>query len=101
MMNCKNCSNTLSSKIILKSYWKGYQNFLCSNCATLYEFTFKDRLIGGLVIGISTFITGLIMFNLELNFVWKLMLGLLTITIFSLAVSILSISFLTFQISKK
>lgn len=100
-MNCKNCRTTLSSKAILKSYWKGYKKFFCSNCATEYEFTFKDRLIGGIVIGISTLITGLIMSNSELDLIWKLMLGFLTMTIFSLALSILSVSFLTFQISKK
>jgi CXXC-20-CXXC protein len=101
MTKCKNCRTTLSSKVIFKSYWKGYKKFNCSNCPAEYEFTLQDRFIGGLVIGISTFITGLIVYSFELDIIWKLMFGLLSMTVFSLALSALSISFLKFQIDKK
>lgn len=100
MMKCKNCKATLFSKVILQSYWKGYKKFGCLNCSAEYEFTFKDRLIGGFVIGISTFITGLIVSSFELGIFYKLMLGILSITVFAIALSALSVSFFTLQIDK-
>jgi CXXC-20-CXXC protein len=101
MEKCKKCKTTISSKLIFKSFWKGYKNFSCSNCQTQYEFTDKDRLIGGLVIGISIFFSGLIMSFSELEIVSKLTLGLFSMAFACIALSALSISFFTFQLNKK
>ena len=100
MTKCKNCRTTLSSSLIFKSLWKGYKKFDCSNCRAEYEFTFRDRLICALGIGISTFITSLIVSSFELDIFWKLILGLSLITVFSLVLSALCLSFFTFQIYK-
>jgi CXXC-20-CXXC protein len=94
---CKKCGKTLSSKAIFKSYWKGYKKFDCLNCHNEYEFNSKDRLIGGFVIGISIFITGLIIHFLELENVWKLIFGVSSLAIFSVALSALSIPLLRFE----
>ena len=101
MEKCKKCKTTLSSKSIFKSFWNGYKTFSCSNCQTQYEFNFKDRLIGGIVIGISTFFSCLIMNYSELEIVWKLTLGFFSMIFVSIVLSALSISFLTFQMNKK
>ncbi|MFT5964792.1 MAG: CXXC-20-CXXC protein [Flavobacterium sp.] len=101
MEKCKKCKTTISSKLIFKSFWKGYKEFACSNCETYYEFNDKDRLIGGIIIGISTFFASLIMTFFELEIVLKLTLGLFSIIFACIALSALSISFFTFQLNKK
>lgn len=101
MEKCKKCKTTLSSKSILISLWKGYKNFSCSDCQTQYEFNSKDRLIGGIIIGLSTFLSSLVMNNSELEFVSKLTLGLLLMAFLSISLSALSTSFFTFQLNKK
>ena len=101
METCKKCKTTISSKLIFKSFWKAYKNFSCSYCQTQYEFTDKDRLIGGIVIGVSTFFSGLIMSFSELEIVSKLTLGLFSMVFTCITLSALSISFFTFQLNKK
>lgn len=105
MEKCKKCKTTLSSKSIFKSFWKGYKNFSCSNCQTQYEFNSKDRLIGGIIIGISTFFStfflSLIMNYYELEILSKLALGLFFMLFSCTTLSALSISFFTFQLNKK
>jgi CXXC-20-CXXC protein len=101
MEKCKKCKATLSSRLIFKSFWKGYENFSCSNCQTQYQFNSKDRLIGGIIVGISTFFSGLIMHCFEFEIVSKLMLGLFVIVFLGIALSALSVSFFTFQLIKK
>lgn len=101
MEKCKKCKTTLSSKSIFKSYWTGYKNFSCSSCETQYEFNSTDRLIGGIIIGLSTFISSLVMNNSELDIVPKLTLGLFLMAFLSISLSALSTSFFTFQLNKK
>ena len=101
MEKCKKCKTKLSSKSIFKSFWKGYKNFSCSTFQTQYEFNSKDRLIGGIVIGISTFFSNLIVNYSELEIVSKLTLGLFLMVFSCIALSALSISFFTFQLNKK
>jgi CXXC-20-CXXC protein len=101
MEKCKKCKTTLSSKSIFKSLWKGYKNFSCANCQTQYEFNPKDRLIVGIVIGISTFLSSFAMNYSELEIVSKLILGLFLMAFSCIVLSALSISFLTFQLNKK
>jgi CXXC-20-CXXC protein len=101
MEKCKKCKAKLSSKLILKSFWKGYKDFSCSNCQTQYEFNSKDRLIGGIVVGISTLFSSLIMNCFEFEIVSKLMLGLLVIVFSGIALSALSVTFFKFQMIKK
>ena len=101
MEKCKKCKTTLSSKLIFKSFWKGYKKFSCSNCETQYEFNSTDRLIGGIIVGISTFSSSLIMSFSELEIVSKLTLGLFVMAFSCIVLSALSISFLTFQLNKK
>lgn len=101
MQKCKKCKTSLSSKSIFKSFWKGYKNFSCSNCQTQYEFNSKDRLIGGIVVGISTFFSSLIMNYSELEIVSKLLLGIVGSAFLCIALSALSISLFTFQLNKK
>lgn len=100
MEKCKKCKTTLSSKSIFISLWKGYKSFSCSNCQTQYEFNSKDRLIGGIVIGLSTFLSSLVMNNSELDIVPKLTLGLFLMAFLSISLSALSTSFFTFQLIK-
>jgi CXXC-20-CXXC protein len=100
MSKCKNCKTTLPFRTIYTSFWKGYKKFYCLNCRTNYGFNSKDRLIGGFVIGISTFSSTLIMNYFELEIVWKISLGFLSIIILCLVLSALSISYFTFDFDK-
>ena len=101
MEKCEKCKKILSSRSIFKSFWKGYKNFSCLNCQTQYKFNFMDRLIGGIVIDISTFFSALIMNYSELEIVLKLTLGLFLMVFSCIVLSALSISFFTFQLNKK
>ena len=101
MKKCEQCKTTLSLRAIFKSFWKGYKNFSCSNCQTQHEFNFKDRLIGGIIIGISTLFSSLIMNYFKLEIISKLTLGLFLLVFSCIALSALSISFFTFQLNKK
>ncbi|CAN1524262.1 cxxc_20_cxxc, cxxc_20_cxxc protein [Flavobacteriaceae bacterium] len=101
MEKCKKCKTTLSSKLIFISFWRGYQNFSCSNCQTEYEFNSKDRLIGGIIILVSTLFSGLIMQLFDLEILSKLALLLFSMVFASIVLSALSISFFTFQLNKK
>ena len=97
MEKCKKCNSTLSSKIIFKSFWKGYRNFSCTNCQTQYEFTSKDRLIGGFVIGISTLITSVFMNYVALEIILNLTLGLFLMVFLCSVLSLVSLLFFTYQ----
>lgn len=101
MDNCKNCKNPFSFKLVFKSFWAGYKDFSCTKCQTQYKFTFKDRLIGGVCIGISSFIAGLIKSYFELEIASQLFLLLLLLVILFIALSALSVAFLSFQMNEK
>lgn len=100
MKKCEKCSTTLSSKTIFKSFWKGYKKFNCLNCHSVYEFNFKDRLIGGILVGISIFTTNLIMYIIEVEIVWKLIFGLSLLILFAVVLSFLILPLFTFQKEK-
>jgi CXXC-20-CXXC protein len=97
MTNCKKCKRPFSSNLVYKSFWKGYKDFKCLNCQTNYQFSSKDRLIGGIVVGTSTFLSGLLMFNLDLELMSKLGLGILSSAVLSICLSLFSIKFLEFK----
>lgn len=101
MNNCKNCKNPILFKLVFKSFWTGYKNFSCTKCQAQHKFTPKDRLIGGLCVGISTCISGLIMSYFELGIASKLLIGLFSMAILCITFSALSVSFLTFELNKK
>ena len=100
MEKCKKCKTTLSSKLIFKSFWRGYENFSCSNCQTEYEFNSKDRFIGGIIILISTLFSGLIMNLFDLEIISKVALVLFSMVFAGIVLSALSISFFTFKLNK-
>ena len=101
MTKCKNCKNPFPFKLVFKSFWTGYKDFSCAKCQARHKFTFKDRLIGGLCIGLSTFISVSINSNFELDIASKLVLGLLSMLILCIAFSAFSVLFLTFQLNSK
>jgi len=101
MTKCKNCKNPLPFKLVLTSFWAGYKDISCAKCQAQHKFTLKDRLIGGVVVGVSTFITSSMMSYFELEAGSKLLLGLFSMVILFIAFSALSLSFLTFQLNKK
>ena len=101
MQKCKKCKTTLSSKLILKSFWRGYEIFSCSNCKAEYEFNSKDRLIGGIIVGISTLFSGLIMSLFDLEIVSKVALVFLSMVFAGIVLSTLSIPFFKFQLKNK
>lgn len=101
MKKCEKCKTQFSFKIIFLSFWKGYKNFVCTNCQAQYKFDTKDRLIGGLIIGLSTFIYGLTMSILtyyELAFSVKFILGMVSFLISSIFLSALSTLFFSFEL---
>ncbi len=101
MKNCKKCKNPFSSKLVYKSFWKGYKDFKCFNCQTNYQFNSKDRLIGVMTVGTSTFLSGLLMFTLTLELITKLGLGILTSAVLCICLSLFSIKFIEFKSIKK
>lgn len=94
MTKCKKCNKPFSSKLLYKSFWKGYKDFKCLNCQTNYQFSSKDRLTGGMVVGISIFLSSLLMFNLDLALMSKLGLGILSSAVLCICLSLFSIKFL-------
>lgn len=101
MQKCEKCETTFSFKIIFKSLWKGYKNFVCTNCQAQYKFNFKDRLIGGIIVGLATLISSLIMNYFELGILSKLTLGLFSMVVLAITVSVLSASLFSFELNKK
>ncbi len=97
MKKCNQCKSELSTKTIFKSYWLGYKKVKCLHCQSEYEFTFKDRIIGGLVAGLSTFFSSILTFTVEVDWVWKIAIGLSSIVLFSIGFSYLSLSFLSLK----
>ena len=101
MTKCTKCKTPMPSKLVFKSYWSGYKSFACENCETQFEFTLKSRIIGGMVIGISVFLSWLLMNFTELESGLKTILGLLSLVVFSFVISALSLTFLTFEKTEK
>ena len=100
MKKCNHCKKKLPTKTIFNSYWMGYKKFKCLHCQSEYEFTFKDRTIGGLVAGFSTFFTSMFVFTTELDIVWKFVIGSFSMVFIGVVFSYLSLSFLSFKRAK-
>jgi CXXC-20-CXXC protein len=97
MTKCKKCKKPFSSKLVCAYFWKGYKDFKCLNCQTNYQFSSKDRLIGGMVVGTSTFLSGLLMFTIELELMSKLGLGIVLSAVLCICLSLFSMKFLEFK----
>ena len=95
MKKCEKCSTPLSSKIVFIAFWNGYLNFACKNCGAKYKF--KDRIIGGLVIGISTFISSFIINSIEIEFFLKVSIAVATLGISAIILSALSTPLFSFE----
>ena len=61
MADCLKCKTALSLKKILKSLWLGYQDIECSQCKTMCEHKFKNRIITSICIVPGLFIANLVM----------------------------------------
>ena len=97
MKKCEKCHTPLSFKIVFMAFWKGYINFACTNCGAKYSFIFKDRVIGGFVIGISTFISSFIMNSINFEFLLKIISGLVAMVVLGLILSALSTHLFSFE----
>ncbi|NBC24312.1 MAG: hypothetical protein GVX78_01695 [Bacteroidetes bacterium] len=98
---CKKCNNPFSFTLLFKSFWSGYIDLNCTNCQTNHTFSLQDRLIGGAVIGISIFITGLLMNYFQEGLASKLLVGLPLMIISSITFSALSMSLMKLRLRKK
>lgn len=101
MTKCKKCNHPFSFKLVFKLFWTGHKSISCVNCQVQHKFTLEDRLIRGMVVGISTFISCLMMRYFESDIASKLLLGLVSMVILCVALTPLSLSLLTFQLNKK
>ena len=101
MTKCKKCKKPFSSKLVCAYFWKGYKDFKCLNCQTNYQFSSKDRLIGGMVVGTSTFLSSLLMFTIELELMSKLGLGIVLSAVLCICLSLFSMKFLEFKSIEK
>jgi len=97
MTKCKKCKKPFSSKLVCAYFWKGYKDFKCLNCQTNYQFSSKDRLIGGMVVGTSTFLSSLLMFTIGLELMSKLGLGIVLSAVLCICLSLFSMKFLEFK----
>lgn len=97
MKKCNHCKTKFPTKTIFNSYWMGYKKFKCLHCQSEYEFTLKDRIIGGLVAGVSTFFTSMLVFTTELDIIWKFVIGVSSMVLLGIVFGFLSLSFLSFK----
>ena len=101
MKKCEKCHTPLSFKIVFMAFWKGYINFACTNCGAKYSFIFKDKVIGGFVVGISTFISSFIMISINFGFLLKVSIAAATLGISAVILSALSTSLFSFEREKE
>jgi CXXC-20-CXXC protein len=52
-MKCDNCNTEFKYSSLLKSFWSGYANIKCEQCDAVFEHKTFNRLVGGLIIGVS------------------------------------------------
>ena len=95
MKKCEKCHTPLSFKIVFIAFWKGYINFACTNCGAKYKF--KDRVIGGYVIGISTFISSFIMNSIKFGLLLKVCIAAATLGVSAIILSALSTRLFSFE----
>ena len=97
MADCLKCKTALSIKKILKSLWLGYQDIECSQCKTMYEHKFKNRIITSICIVPGLFIANLVMNYFPGELLFKSLVALIIAFIFSFFLSVLSSRFITFK----
>ncbi len=97
MKKCEKCHTPLSSKVVFIAFWKGYLNFGCNSCGAKYNFKYKDRIIGGFVVGISTFISSFIMNSIKFGFLLKVGIAVAALGISAIILSALSTSLFSFE----
>jgi CXXC-20-CXXC protein len=97
MADCLNCKTALSFKKILKSLWLGYQDIECSQCKTIHEHKFKNRIITSICMIPVLFIVNLVMNYFPGELLFKSLVALIIAFIFSFFLSVLSSRFLTFK----
>ena len=96
-MKCKSCGNKLSlSWFIFSFHWTKY---VCPNCGTLYEWTKKRKILGGIIGGLSGLASPLIILYLRQltsieSIYYRLILG-----IFLFAIVIMILMFIQLSIS--
>jgi CXXC-20-CXXC protein len=105
MEKCKSCHSKFSFLEIFKSFWKGYKPIECSHCHKTYEHTFKNRIIGGCIIGIGSFISVIMMSILNHyyhnnDFAIIFIVWLLSTVLSIFFLSIVVMRFLTFEQDK-
>ena len=97
MNNCNQCNHHFTFLQIFKSFWFGYKPIKCENCTNVYNHTFKNRLLGGVSIGVGGGIGCFIMLNYNANFGLKLLLGAICILSASLLLSAILFNFFSFE----
>lgn len=83
MVDYLNCKTALSFKKILKSLWLGYQDIECSQCKTINEHKFKNRIITSICMNTVLFITNLVMNYFPGELLLKSLVALIIAFIFS------------------
>ena len=83
MAGCLNCKTALSFKKILKSLWLGYQDIECSQCKTIHEHKFKNRIITSICMIPVLFIANLVMNYFPGELLFKSLVALIIAFIFS------------------
>ena len=56
-MTCETCNTKFSYFKVLKTFWFGYQDIKCDHCDSTYEHKLSNRVLGGLLVMISIFIS--------------------------------------------
>lgn len=97
MKKCEKCHTPLSSKVVFIAFLKGYLDFACTNCGAKYRFIFKDRIIGGFVVGISTFISSFNMNSIKFGFLLKVSVAAATLGVSAIILSALSTHLFSFE----
>ena len=97
MAGCLNCKTALSFKKILKSVCLGYQDIECSQCKTIHEHKFKNRIITSICMIPVLFIANLVMNYFPGELLFKSLVALIIAYMFSFFLSVLSSRFLTFK----
>jgi CXXC-20-CXXC protein len=97
MKRCSNYNREFTFKELFTSFWKGYKPIECNECNHVFSHKFKNRWLGGISIGITTFSAGMIMNNFKTEIGMKFLIGFLTISLLALALSSISMAFFSFE----
>ena len=103
MPACPNCNHKLNSKKLFKSFWSfnSYSNIPCPSCSVTLAHTSKNRLYGGLSIGITLFISFAAYALSNETIGIKVMISGCTTIIVALILSTIAVSYFSFEITSK